>query len=63
MGMCICWNLTRPDMTLRVGIGLHADATGHRTRKGAGVAGIVWETGETMTVDDYPSWSHRPSEL
>jgi PAS domain S-box-containing protein len=51
------------DMTLRVGIGLHADATGHRTHKGAGVAGIVWETGETLTVDNYASWPLRPTEF
>jgi PAS domain S-box-containing protein len=51
------------DMRLRVGIGVHADTTEYRVKKGKGVAGIVWETGQTLLVDDYRTWSGRPDEF
>lgn len=58
--------LLEPDgqtMHLRLGIGLHAEVTGVQAQKGEGVAGIVWQSGETLVIQDYPSWEERPSKF
>ena len=47
------------EMTLRIGVGLHASMVGWRIRPGEGVAGHVWETGQTVIIHDYPNWSGR----
>lgn len=43
-------------MEMRVGIGLAGAFHGHQMRRGEGVAGRVWETGQTLIVNDYKSW-------
>ena len=43
----------------KVGVGVFADMVGQRLRKGMGVSGQVWETGEPMMVPNYVSWEHR----
>jgi len=40
-----------------VGLGIFASDAPSRRRKGEGVAGTVWETGQPLVVDDYQSWA------
>jgi PAS domain S-box-containing protein len=44
-------------LSVRVGTGAFADWIGFRLRRGEGIGGRVWETGETFAVDDYHAWS------
>ncbi|MDQ3928894.1 MAG: EAL domain-containing protein, partial [Chloroflexota bacterium] len=43
-------------MLAQIGTGIFASMSGYRTRKGVGLSGRVWETGEPMSVDDYHTW-------
>jgi PAS domain S-box-containing protein len=47
------------DLRIAVGTGSFADSVGLRIRKGAGLAGRVWETMQPLTVDDYTAWEGR----
>jgi PAS domain S-box-containing protein len=49
------------ELEVRVGIGLFEDWVGFRLRRGEGVAGRVWESGETVAVEDYDTWEGRSS--
>jgi PAS domain S-box-containing protein len=46
-------------MEFRIGIGALAPSVGRRIRKGEGVSGLVWETGERVVVEDYDAWERR----
>ncbi|RIK24421.1 MAG: hypothetical protein DCC52_12510 [Chloroflexi bacterium] len=46
-------------MTMRVGVGSYHDLVGAQARLGVGLAGQVWETGQTLAVDDYREWGGR----
>jgi PAS domain S-box-containing protein len=43
----------------KVGTGTFADTIGNRLRKGQGVSGQAWATGEPVIVGDYGAWEHR----
>ncbi len=47
------------DMTMRVGIGTYANLVGTHAQPGVGLAGIVWQSGTSLAVDDYQSWTGR----
>ena len=54
--------LARPGedvLTNRVSTGLFEDDLGRHMRRGDGVAGRVWETGQSVAVDDYDAWEGR----
>jgi PAS domain S-box-containing protein len=54
--------LAEPDtdhMVVRVAVGASAEHVGQKLRKGEGLSGRVWETGEPLAVADYASWPHR----
>lgn len=42
-----------------VGHGIMKSYSNHQARKGEGITGIVWQTEETLIVDDYQTWPHR----
>jgi PAS domain S-box-containing protein len=44
------------ELVVRAGIGVFGDYIGYRLRKGDGLAGRVWETGQPVAVEDYASW-------
>jgi PAS domain S-box-containing protein len=44
------------ELVVRAGIGVFGDYIGLRLRKGEGLGGRVWETGEPMAVEDYARW-------
>lgn len=47
------------ELVLRVGIGRYAEHIGFRIKRGQGMAGWVWKTGEPLVVRDYSQWEHR----
>ncbi len=47
------------EMVLQVGMGTYSKYTGHRLKPGEGVAGIIWQTGQPLIVEDYQTWSGR----
>ncbi len=47
------------ELVLRVGIGRYAEYVGYRLKRGQGMAGLVWKTGEPIVVSDYSQWEHR----
>jgi len=47
------------ELVMRVGIGRYADYVGYRLKRGQGMSGLVWKTGEPMIVNDYGNWEHR----
>lgn len=46
-------------MEIRVGMGFFSDQLGLTVRKGEGLSGKVWQTGQPMLVDDYQHWPDR----
>jgi PAS domain S-box-containing protein len=46
-------------LVLRAGIGVFGDYVGYVIKRGEGVAGRVWESGEAMAVGDYAGWAGR----
>jgi len=42
-----------------VGHGIMKRFADQKIRKGEGITGIVWESGETLIVDDYQTWPER----
>jgi signal transduction histidine kinase/HAMP domain-containing protein len=46
-------------VTLKVGLGLFADRVGEHIRRGEGLTGEVWASGEPMIVSDYDTWAGR----
>ena len=48
---------------VRVGTGVFSDKVGYALRKGEGVAGRVWESGEPLAVEDYRTWESRRPDL
>jgi PAS domain S-box-containing protein len=47
------------ELVIRAGTGVFTDYVGYRLRRGEGLAGRVWETGEPLVVDDYSTWAGR----
>jgi GAF domain-containing protein/HAMP domain-containing protein len=49
------------EMQMRVGTGSQAALVGNRIQRGMGLAGRVWETGQSLVVNDYQNWPGRLS--
>ncbi len=47
----------------RVGLGTLSRLVGTRVKRGEGLSGKVWQTGEPLVVDDYDRWQGRLSWL
>jgi PAS domain S-box-containing protein len=46
-------------MVMQVGVGFFAQRMGDRIRLGQSVAGLVWQSGQPLVVNDYPQWAGR----
>ena len=46
-------------LVVEVATGVFAQQRGDRITHGQGLAGRVWASGETMTIDNYRDWPHR----
>lgn len=44
------------EMEMNVGIGIFEKMIGTKARRGVGVTGVVWQTGQAMVLDDYQTW-------
>ncbi len=58
-------DLLTPDgskLRQELGNGIFKDWNGTLTEKGVGLTGKVWETGETMLIEDYAAWTGRNPE-
>ncbi len=49
-------------MEIQVGMGFFSDQLGLTVRRGEGLSGKVWASGQPMLVDDYRNWPHRLSD-
>jgi len=47
------------EIVLRVGVGVYSKYLGYRLKRGEGVAGIIWQTGQPLSVEDYQTWPDR----
>ncbi|MEN9269594.1 MAG: PAS domain S-box protein [Thermostichales cyanobacterium HHBFW_bins_127] len=47
------------ELVLQVGVGLSAQHQGLRLRRGQGLAGKVWESGQPLMVPNYATWEGR----
>ena len=47
------------EMEIKVAIGASAKHVGLRQKAGEGMAGLVWQTGEPLVIDDYNNWPGR----
>jgi signal transduction histidine kinase/DNA-binding response OmpR family regulator/HPt (histidine-containing phosphotransfer) domain-containing protein/PAS domain-containing protein len=47
----------------KVGLGTFASGIGYRLKRGEGVSGRVWQTGEPLVVSDYDDWEYRAPGL
>ncbi len=50
-----------PTMVLRVGVGVYSKYLGICLKPYEGLVGKVWQTGQTMVVEDYQTWPGRLS--
>ncbi len=51
------------ELEVKVGIGDFASYVGFRMRRGEGLAGKVWENGETIRLEDYEGWMGRSPNM
>jgi signal transduction histidine kinase len=58
-GFVYLYDADSDDLEMRVGLGDNADDVGIRLGPGEGVAGLVWQTGQPIVVEDYSTWAGR----
>jgi len=46
-------------LEVRVGLGAERQYLGLHTRRGEGISGRVWQTGQVLALEDYQTWPHR----
>lgn len=47
------------EIVVKISMGMFSDKVGYRLKRGVGLSGSVWETGEPMATNSYDSWSGR----
>ncbi len=50
---------TGQKLVVQIGIGMFVNYTGWSLKRGEGVAGRAWQSGEPQTVDNYADWHER----
>lgn len=51
------------ELVVRVASGIFVDQIGYRLKRGQGLAGRVWETGQPLAIENYLLWSNRQPDL
>jgi PAS domain S-box-containing protein len=54
--------LVRPEtdeIEVRVGTGLYREYVGRRLKRGEGLSGTIWQSGQPLAVEDYQAWPDR----
>jgi len=52
-------NPVKNHMERRVGVGIFSKSIGFGLQKGKGLAGQVWQEGNSMVINDYATWPYR----
>ncbi|MGA7732796.1 MAG: GAF domain-containing protein [Chloroflexia bacterium] len=55
--------ISEPHLAIRIGTGSFGTKAGYKLRRGEGIAGRVWQTGQVLAVDDYHTWSGRRKDF
>ncbi len=50
-------------MERKVGVGIFRQLIGSRLKRGQGISGRVWETGQPMAINDYDAWPGRSPNI
>jgi PAS domain S-box-containing protein len=50
-------------LDMKLGSGIYETMVGLKMRKGEGLSGLVWKTGQTINVDDYSTWKNRTKKV
>ncbi len=51
------------EMELKVGIGVYTRYIGFRLKRGEGLSGRVWQTGEPLVIENYNRWPDRAPQF
>ncbi len=51
------------EIEMRVGVGIYDEYVGYRLSPGEGLAGKVWESGQSLVVEDYAAWEGRSAKF
>jgi PAS domain S-box-containing protein len=54
---------TEVQIERKIGVGVFGEWIGYTLKRGEGVAGKVWDTGEPLVVNNYDSWEGRARDL
>ena len=52
-------HLDKGELIPHVGMGVLAESLNHYVKPGEGIAGLVWQTGNPLVINDYDNWEHR----
>ncbi|QTA83940.1 Two component system response regulator histidine kinase, 7TM-DISM domain-containing [Desulfonema limicola] len=58
-GFIYLMNESRTVLECTTGTGMFSGLTGNKIEYGKGLAGRIWETGNSMIINDYSTWSNR----
>ena len=58
-GFMFLRELGEDEIEQRVGVGVFADNIGWRLKKGEGLSGQVWQSGQPLIIINYDEWEHR----
>lgn len=62
-GFLACLHADGNELVVRVAAGLFADTEGRGFERGTGLVGQVWKDRQTVSIDDYGSWTGRGIDL
>ncbi len=51
------------ELECKVGVGILSQSIGSRRKRGEGLAGTVWQTGQALVIDDYTHWPGRLNQI
>jgi signal transduction histidine kinase len=50
------------ELQRKIGVGIFRESIGYALKRGQGLAGRVWDSGEPLVVNDYADWEGRPAD-
>src|SRR3989339_631013 len=60
-GLIMLYDLSHRDLEIKAGCGKFTGLTGVRVKPGEGLSGKVWETGDSLLIEDYQAWPGKSS--
>lgn len=58
-GFLFLYDPEKGELEMMVGLGVYADEVGRRVKVSEGLSGRIFETGETLVLEDYSTWPGR----